>query len=120
MLRFLYISNQFLLGDGTKKICFTYLLVILSYIQYLRPCTNNYLVLINIGDVYTHTYKAASTVGSPRDCGGGILVAKSCRDWGHENLNMKMDLTTQFSQSTTVQSWTNIKFETCKAFFSRM
>ena len=59
-------------------------------------------------------------MGYPRDCGGGILVAKSGRDWGHENLNMKMDLTTQFSHSTTVQSWTNIKFETCKAFFSRM
>ena len=56
----------------------TCLLVILSYIQYLRPCTNNYL--INIGDIYTHTYKAASTVGYPRDCGGGILVAKSGRD----------------------------------------
>lgn len=55
-MRFLYISNQFLLGDGTRNICFTCLLVVLSYIQYLRPCTNNYLV--NIGDIYTHTYKA--------------------------------------------------------------
>ena len=119
-MRCLYISNQFFLGDGTSKIYFTCLLVILSYIQYLRPCSNNYLVLVNIGDIYTHTYKAASTAGYPRDCGGGILVAKSCRDWGHENLNMKMVLTTQFSHSIAVQSWTNIMFETCKAFFSRM
>ena len=119
-MRCLYISNQFLLGDGTSKICFTCLLVILSYIQYLRPCSNNYLILVNIGDIYTHTYKVASTVGYPRDCGGGILVAKSYRDWGHENLNMKMVLTTQFSHSVAVQSWTNIMFETCKAFFSRM
>lgn len=57
-MRFLYISDQFLLRDGTRKICFTCLLVVLSYIQYLRPCTNNYLVLVNIGYIYTHTYKA--------------------------------------------------------------
>lgn len=56
-------------------------------------------------------------MGYPRDCGGDILVAKSCRDWGHENLNMKMILTTQFSHSIAVQSWTNIMFETCKAFY---
>lgn len=63
---------------------FTCLLVILNYTRYLRPCTNTHLGLVNIGD---NIYKATSTV-------------EYLRDLGHENLDMKVDLTTQFSRST--------------------
>lgn len=71
-------------GDGSRQTCFTCLVVILCYTQYLRPCTNIYLVLVNIGD---NIYKTVSTGEHPRV-------------WGNENWNMKMDLTTQFSHST--------------------
>lgn len=91
-------------GDGSRQTCFTCLVVILCYTQYLRPCTNIYLVLVNIGD---NIYKTVSTGEHPRV-------------WGNENWNMKMDLTLSFLIQLQLQSWTNIMFETCKALISRM
>lgn len=68
--------------------------MILNYTQCLRPCTNTHFSLVNIGG---NTYKATSTV-------------KYLRDSGHKNLNIKMDLTAQFSHSvaTSISNECNV------------